>query len=124
MVSDDEKELEMIRKKKIEGAKGAGAKREPEVIVYSTPQCPYCTMAKAYLTQKKVKFVDYDVSKDQEKAREMVQKSQQTGVPVLQINGRIIVGFDRQLIDDSLSKAPPPKREELLGNLFFDPFNV
>ncbi|MFH0884400.1 MAG: glutaredoxin domain-containing protein [Candidatus Micrarchaeota archaeon] len=123
MVSDN-KELETARKKKIEGTKDAGAKREPEVIVYSTPDCPYCTMAKTYLSGKGVKFTEYDVSKDQSRAKEMVMKSQQTAVPVLQINGRIIVGFDRQLIDDSLKKAPPPKREELLGNLFYDPFSI
>lgn len=124
MVQDDDKEIEAIKRRKIEGMKNAGQAKEPEVIVYSTPQCPYCSMAKAYLAQKKVKFTEYDVSKDQKRAQEMVQKSQQTGVPVLQINGRIIVGFDKRLIDDSLSKPMPPKREELMGNLFFDPFNV
>jgi glutaredoxin-like YruB-family protein len=123
MVSDDT-ELETIRKKKFEGMKDAGLKKEPEVLVYSSPDCPYCTLAKEYLAKKGVKFTEYDVSKDKEKAKEMAMKSQQTAIPVLQINGRIIVGFDRQLIDDSLKKAPPPKRDELLGNLFFDPFSI
>ncbi len=121
MESQDE-EVENIRKRKIDEMKAA-PKQEPQVTVYSTPSCPYCTMAKSYLGGKGVKFTEYDVSKDQEKAREMVMKSQQTGVPVLDINGRIIVGFDRQLIDDALQKSPPPKRDALLGNLFYDPFD-
>jgi glutaredoxin 3 len=123
MVSDD-LELETIRRRKFEGMKDAGAKKEPEVLIYTGADCPYCTMAKEYLTKKGVKFTEFDVSKDKEKAKEMVMKSNQTAIPVLQINGRIIVGFDRQLIDDSLKKAPPPKRDELLGNLFFDPFSI
>ncbi len=94
MVSDD-LELESIRKRKIDGMKDAGAKKAPEVLVYSSPDCPYCTLAKDYLSKKGVKFTDYDVSKDKERAKEMVMKSQQTAIPVLQINGRIVVGFDR-----------------------------
>ncbi|MDD5171743.1 MAG: glutaredoxin family protein [Candidatus ainarchaeum sp.] len=96
----------------------------PEVIVYSTPSCPYCTMAKEYLTKKGIKFTDHDVSRDQGKAKEMVVKSQQGGVPVLEINGRIVVGFDRQLIDDALQRKKPMKREEAIGNIVFDPFSI
>ena len=69
------------------------------VVVYSTPSCPYCHMAKDYLTDKKVEFVDYDVGVDQLRAEEMVQKSGQMGVPVLDIGGEIIVGFNRPEID-------------------------
>jgi len=108
-------------KKKLESSEMA--REEPEVFVYSTPSCPYCVMAKEYLDGKGVKYIEYDVSKDQEKAKEMVDKTRQGGVPVLQINGRIIIGFDRQLIDDALAKGRPPKREEFLQNLFFDPFS-
>jgi len=101
--------------------KKAGAS---EVIVYSTPSCPYCTMAKEYLARKGIAFTDYDVSKDQARAKEMVMKSQQGSVPVLQINGRIVVGFDRQLIDDALQRKAPPKREDAIQNLVFDPFSA
>mgnify|MGYP003826139189 CR=1 FL=1 len=57
------------------------------VIIYSTPSCPYCHMAKAYLTEKKVEYVDYNVAFDQARAEEMVRKSGQMGVPVLDIGG-------------------------------------
>jgi glutaredoxin 3 len=63
------------------------------VIVYSTPTCPYCVYAKAYFKSKGVTFEDIDVSKDREKGQEMVQKSGQMGVPVIDIDGKILVGF-------------------------------
>ena len=70
-----------------------------KVIVYSTPICPYCHMVKDYLKSKSVEFEDVDVSIDSVKAEEMVKKSGQMGVPVLEINGKIIVGFNRPEID-------------------------
>ncbi len=69
------------------------------VKVYSTPSCPWCTVAKKYLSSKNVKFDDIDVSKNMDAAREMVQKSGQRGVPVIDINGDIVVGFDHSKID-------------------------
>ena len=69
------------------------------IKVYSTPSCPWCTVAKNYLTSKHVQFEDVDVSKNREAAMEMVQKSGQRGVPVLDINGSIVVGFDQATID-------------------------
>lgn len=72
------------------------------VKVYSTPTCPYCTMAKKYLESKNVQFEDVDVSANREAATEMVSKSGQRGVPVLDINGSIIVGFDKDRIDSAL----------------------
>ncbi|MCX8175327.1 MAG: glutathione S-transferase N-terminal domain-containing protein [Candidatus Micrarchaeota archaeon] len=77
--------------------------RQPQVIVYSTKTCPYCILAKRYLSEKGVKYVDYDVGADREKALEMMTKSGQMGVPVLDIGGRIIVGFDRAAIDEALA---------------------
>lgn len=73
------------------------------IKVYSTPTCPWCTMAKKYLTSKNVPFEDLDVSRNREAAMEMVQKSGQRGVPVIDINGKIIVGFDQATIDRLLS---------------------
>ena len=67
-----------------------------KVIVYSTPTCPYCRMAKEYLKGRKVKYEDVDVSANRKKAEEMIRKSGQMGVPVLDIGGKIIVGFDRE----------------------------
>ncbi len=73
------------------------------VVVYSTSTCPYCTIAKEYLGSKKVAFEDVDVSQDRKRAIEMIKKSGQMGVPVLDINGKIIVGFDKAAIDAALS---------------------
>lgn len=69
-----------------------------KVVVYSTPTCPFCVMAKNFLTENNIEFADYDVSTDQAKAQEMIDKSGQTGVPVLDIEGTIIVGFDVEKI--------------------------
>jgi glutaredoxin-like YruB-family protein len=73
------------------------------VKVYSTSSCPWCSVAKKYLKSKNVSFEDVDVSNDREAATEMIRKSGQRGVPVLDINGNIIVGFDQAAIDRSLS---------------------
>jgi glutaredoxin-like YruB-family protein len=73
-----------------------------KVTVYSTPTCPYCTRAKQFLTDNRVPFDTVDVSVDTAKAEEMIQKSGQMGVPVLDIDGEIIVGFDRERIQRAL----------------------
>ncbi len=72
------------------------------VIVYSTPTCPWCSAVKEYLHTRGVPFDDIDVSVDMTRAMEMVQKSGQQGVPVVDIDGEIIVGFDRSRIDSLL----------------------
>jgi len=66
------------------------------VKVYSTPTCPFCTMAKNYLKQNEVSYEDVDVSKDREQAMDMIKKSGQRGVPVIDYDGEIIVGFDKK----------------------------
>lgn len=73
------------------------------IKVYSTPSCPWCTVTKNYLASKNIRFEDVDVSRNREAAMEMVQKSGQRGVPVIDINGSIIVGFDQKTIDRLLS---------------------
>jgi len=73
------------------------------IKVYSTPSCPWCTVAKKYLASKNVGFEELDVSSNREAAMEMVQKSGQRGVPVIDINGNIIVGFNQATIDKLLS---------------------
>ncbi|MCX8129051.1 MAG: glutathione S-transferase N-terminal domain-containing protein [Clostridia bacterium] len=72
------------------------------VKVYTTPTCPYCTMAKKYLESKEVKYESVDVSTNRDAATEMINKSGQRGVPVLDIDGNIIVGFDKDRIDSLL----------------------
>lgn len=69
------------------------------VKVYSTPACPYCIMVKKYLETKNVNYEDYDVTKDSIARGEMVSKSGQRGVPVVDIDGNIILGFDKDRID-------------------------
>jgi glutaredoxin-like YruB-family protein len=73
-----------------------------EVKVYSTPTCPWCTVAKEFLKKHNVEFEDIDVSINQEAAHEMIQKSGQMGVPQIEIDGHIIVGFDEQAIKNAL----------------------
>ena len=72
------------------------------VIVYSTNTWPWCTKVKDYLGSKNIEYTTYDVSKDSDKAMEMVDKSGQRGVPVIDINGSIVVGFDKASIDELL----------------------
>ena len=68
------------------------------VLVYSTPTCPYCIRAKQFLKENAINFKDIDVSKDQEAAQDMIKKSGQMGVPVIDIDGELIVGFDKDRI--------------------------
>ncbi len=75
-----------------------------EIIVYSTETCPYCVMVKDYLKEKNVDFKDIDVGKNHDKAMEMVDKSGQMGVPVVDIKGKIIIGFNKPKIDEALEK--------------------
>ncbi|MBM3251464.1 MAG: NrdH-redoxin [Candidatus Omnitrophica bacterium] len=72
------------------------------VKVYSTPTCPYCIRAKAYLDEKDVQYENFDVSRDKAKLDEMIKLSGQMGVPVLDIDGNVVVGFDKERIDNLL----------------------
>jgi glutaredoxin 3 len=73
-----------------------------KVTVYSTPTCPYCIKAKNFFKKNNIEYEDIDVSKDQEKAKEMVEKSGQMGVPTIDIEGKIIMGFDEGAIKEAL----------------------
>ncbi|MDQ1280599.1 MAG: glutaredoxin 3 [Thermoproteota archaeon] len=72
------------------------------IIVYSTSTCPYCDMVKRFLKQNKILYEDINVGENRAAAMEMVKKSGQMGVPVLDINGTIIVGFDVEAIKKAL----------------------
>jgi len=74
------------------------------VTVYSTPSCSYCTMVKEFLKKKQIPFTDYDVSRDQGRADEMIRKSGQMGVPVVDVNGRILVGYRPAEIENALKR--------------------
>lgn len=73
-----------------------------DVIIYSTPTCPWCIKAKEFFKTNKVAFKDIDVSKDQEAAKVMVEKSGQMGVPVIDANGKILVGFNEAELKSAL----------------------
>ena len=77
---------------------------EKKVIVYSTPTCPYCKRAKDYLSRKGIPFVDYNVAQDRDKAKEMIQKSGQMGVPVIVIDDQVVIGFNQALLDKLLEQ--------------------
>jgi glutaredoxin-like YruB-family protein len=74
----------------------------PSVTIYSTPSCHFCHAAKDFFTANHVQFTDYDVASDLEKRKEMIDKTGQMGVPVIDVGGEIVVGFDesrlRQLL--------------------------
>ena len=74
-----------------------------KITVYSTPTCHFCHMAKDFFQEKGIQYEDFDVSQNLEKRKEMMDKSGQMGVPVIMIDDKIIVGFNR------------PKIAELLG---------
>ncbi len=76
---------------------------DKQVIIYSTPTWPYCKRAKEYLSRKGISYIEYDVAADKDKAKEMIQKSGQMGVPVITINGEVMVGFNQAALDKLLS---------------------
>jgi glutaredoxin 3 len=75
----------------------------PKVKIYTTPNCIFCAMTKEYLKQKGILFEEVDVSKDEMAAQEMIEKSGQMGVPVIEIDGKIVIGFDKERIDELLN---------------------
>lgn len=72
---------------------------QPRVLIFTTPTCAFCNMAKKYFRERGVRFTEVDVSRDAAAARDMVRRSGQQGVPVIDIGGKIVVGFDRPKID-------------------------
>lgn len=72
------------------------------VIIFTTPTCTYCTAAKQYLRKHRVKFREVDISRDPSAARDVMRRTGSMGVPVLDIGGKIVRGFDRPKINDLL----------------------
>ena len=73
------------------------------IKVYSTQSCPYCVTLKNFLKEKGFEFDDIDVTFEKEKQDEMIEKSGQMGVPVIDIDNQIIIGFDREKIVKALN---------------------
>ncbi len=74
------------------------------VKIYTTPTCPWCKKTKEFLKLKKIGYTELDVTSNEKARDEMVKKSKQMGVPVLDIDGKIIVGFDQGAIEKALKK--------------------
>ena len=72
------------------------------VKVYSTPTCPYCVMAKDFLKEHNIEFQEINVAEDEKGREEMVSKSGQLGVPVIEINDKIIIGFNQEAVKKEL----------------------
>lgn len=73
-----------------------------QVIIYSTPTCIYCRMAKDWFKEKGIKYTEFDLSVDTEKHEEVIKKTGQMAVPVIEIDGEIIIGFDKAKISKLL----------------------
>lgn len=76
-----------------------------KVHIYSTPTCHYCHLAKDFFKENDVSFEDYDVATNAEKRNEMIQKSGQLGVPVIDVDGTVIVGFNEPKLRELLELA-------------------
>jgi len=74
----------------------------PTVIIYSTPTCPYCQMAKVFLKQHNIAYTEHNVAEDMQAQKEMIEKSKQMGVPVIDIDGEIVIGFDKKRMKELL----------------------
>lgn len=76
---------------------------QPKVIIFTTPTCSFCNAAKRYFRENNIRFTEVDVSRDQKAAQDMVRRTGQMGVPVILINNRPIVGFDKPKINAMLN---------------------
>ena len=76
-----------------------------EVKVFSTPTCPYCKIAKSYLDEKGMKYENIDVGRDAAGRDEMIKKSGQMGVPVILVDGDLVIGFDKERLEGLLRKG-------------------
>ncbi len=75
------------------------------VTIYTTPTCPYCKLAKDFFKEKGIAFSEVDVASDPTAANEMVKKSGQMGVPVIEVNGQIVVGWNQAALHEILEKG-------------------
>lgn len=74
----------------------------PSVKIYSTPWCSFCKMAKKYFDENRVKYQEFDVAGDEGARDEMIKKTGQLGVPVIEVDGKIVIGFDREHLAELL----------------------
>lgn len=74
-----------------------------KVSIYSTPTCTYCAMAKAFFKEKGIEYQEFDVASDTVKRQEMIERSGQMGVPVIDIDGQLMVGFSKEKLEELLA---------------------
>jgi len=75
---------------------------QKSVKIYSTPTCTYCKQAKEFFDENNIKYKDFDVTRSEEAREEMIDKTGQMGVPVILINEKVIIGFDKEKIKKAL----------------------
>ncbi len=75
-----------------------------KIKIYSTPYCGYCKMAKDFFDKNGISYEEIDVSVDEAAARQMIEKTNQMGVPVIEIGDEYVVGFNRPLIEEMIAK--------------------
>jgi len=76
---------------------------QKQVTIYSTPTCHFCHAAKDFFAENKIQFTDYNVATDLPKRKEMVEKSGQMGVPVIEVGDELVVGFDQDRLKELLA---------------------
>ncbi|MDO8618099.1 MAG: glutaredoxin domain-containing protein [Candidatus Uhrbacteria bacterium] len=81
------------------------------IKIYSTPTCPYCKLVKDYFKEQGMSFSDIDVANDATAANEMVKSSGQMGVPVIDIDGEIIVGWNKSALEEAIAKHPQKTKQ-------------
>lgn len=77
----------------------ASEKKQPRVIVFTTPTCGYCTKAKSYLRKNGIKFKEVDITRDPDGARDVRRMSGASSVPVIMVGNRAVIGFDKSKLD-------------------------
>jgi glutaredoxin-like YruB-family protein len=82
-----------------------------KIIIYSAPTCSYCDMAKKYLSDKKIEFINIDISKNKNAVNEIIKKTNQLTLPIIIINKQTIIGFNREAIDTAIKKATEATEE-------------
>jgi glutaredoxin-like YruB-family protein len=75
---------------------------DKSVVIYSTPVCHFCHAAKEFFTENNVKYTEYDVAADAEKRQEMIEMTNQMGVPVIRIDDDVVIGFDEDKLKELL----------------------
>jgi glutaredoxin 3 len=74
-----------------------------KIQIYTTPSCHYCDLAKEYFKSKRLTYEEYNVVTDIERRNEMIQKTGMTSVPVMIVNGKMIMGFNKNQIENALN---------------------